>query len=164
MTDTGAAAQNTAAQNTVARNAVARNAVARNKAAVRAFFDRMNAGDVAGAFDLLTDDAAWFSLSTRRFSDRDQMRASIDWVNTELLRAPIQQTITTLTAEDDRVAALTEGHAVTVAGRHYDQAYHFLFEFSGERISRLWEFNDTYHSRTVFALSEAGDLPRTDPA
>ncbi|WP_261553755.1 nuclear transport factor 2 family protein [Frankia tisae] len=136
----------------------------RHKATVRAFFDRMNAGDVAGAFDLLTDDVAWFSLSTRRFSDRDQMRASIEWVNTELLRAPIQQTVTTLTAEDDRVAALTEGHAVTVAGKRYDQAYHFLFQFSGERIGRLWEFNDTYHSRTVFALSEAGDLPRTDPA
>ncbi|MCM3925629.1 nuclear transport factor 2 family protein [Frankia sp. AiPs1] len=154
MTETGPAEHGTAEHGTAARN----------KAAVRAFFDRMNAGDVAGAFDLLTDDAAWFSLSTRRFSDRDQMRASIEWVNTELLRAPIQQTVTTLTAEDDRVAALTEGHAVTVAGRRYDQAYHFLFEFSGERIGRLWEFNDTYHSRTVFALTETGALPRTDPA
>jgi ketosteroid isomerase-like protein len=138
--------------------------VERNKEVVTSFFERMNVGDVAGAFDLLTEEAAWFSLSTRQFSSREHMRAAVNWVNAEVLQAPIVQTITVLTAEDNRVAALSEGHAVTVAGVHYDQAYHFLFEFDGDRIGRLWEFNDTFHSRTVFALDAAGQLPSADHA
>jgi len=125
--------------------------LAQNKAVVTTFFERMNAGDLDGAFELLTPDCAWFSLSTRKFSSREHMRALIGRVNEGMLRAPIVQTITMLTAEENRVAALMEGHAVTVSGAVYDQAYHFLFEFDGPRISRLWEFNDTFHAREVFA-------------
>jgi ketosteroid isomerase-like protein len=133
-----------------------------NKEVVTSFFGRMNVGDVAGAFGLLTDEVAWFSLSTRKFSSRENMLAAINWVNAEVLQAPIVQTVTVLTAEDNRVAALCEGHAVTVGGVRYDQAYHFLFEFDGDRIGRLWEFNDTFHARAVFALDAAGKLPSAD--
>jgi ketosteroid isomerase-like protein len=131
-----------------------------HKAAVRNFFELMNAGDVDGAFALLTPDVTWFSLSTRKFSSREAIKASIEWVNSAALRKPIQQTITVLTAEDNRVAALNEGHAETITGVRYDQAYHFLFEFTDGLISRIWEFNDTYHSRAVFALDENGKLPK----
>lgn len=134
--------------------------LSQHKASVRTFFERMNAGDVDGAFALLTPDVAWFSLSTRQFSSREAIKASIEWVNSVALRRPIQQAITVLTAEENRVAAMNEGHAETVNGVEYNQAYHFLFEFTGGLISRVWEFNDTYHSRTVFALDENGKLPK----
>jgi ketosteroid isomerase-like protein len=131
----------------------------RNKAVVTQFFERMNAGDLDGSFRLLADDCLWFSLSSRKFSGKEQMRATIAHVNAALLRAPIVQTIIVLTAEDNRVAALTEGTAEAPSGNRYDQRYHFLFELADGLITRLWEFNDTFHAREFFSLNEEGRIP-----
>ena len=130
-----------------------------NKAVVTQFFERMNAGDVDGSFGLLADECTWFSLSSRKFSGKEQMRAMIRHVNEAMLRAPIVQTVITLTAEENRVAALTAGAAEGLNGARYDQRYHFLFEFADGMITRLWEFNDTFHSREFFSLSDEGRLP-----
>jgi hypothetical protein len=54
---------------------------ARNKAVVTEFFERMNAGDLGRSFSLLADDCAWISLSSRKFSGKEQMRAMIAHVN-----------------------------------------------------------------------------------
>ena len=132
---------------------------ARNKAVVIQFFERMNAGDLDGSFGLLADDCTWFSLTSRRFSGKEQMRTMIAHVNDTVLRAPIVQTITVLTAEENRVAALTDGAAEALNGTRYDQRYHFLFEFADGLISRLWEFNDTFHAREFFSLNAEGRVP-----
>ena len=132
---------------------------ARNKAVVTQFFERMNAGDLDGSFGLLADDCTWFSLSSRRFSGQEQMRAMIAHVNETVLRAPIAATITVLTAEENRVAALTDGAAEALNGTRYDQRYHFLFEFADGLISRLWEFNDTFQAREFFTLNAEGRVP-----
>jgi hypothetical protein len=132
---------------------------ARNKAVVTQFFERMSAGDLDGSFGLLADDCTWFSLSSRRFSGKEQMRAMIAHVNEAMLRAPIVQAITALTAEENRVAALTEGAAEALNGTRYDQRYHFLFEFTDGLITRLWEFNDTFHAREFFSLNQEGWIP-----
>jgi ketosteroid isomerase-like protein len=131
----------------------------RNKAVVTRFFERMNAGDLDGSFRLLANDCLWFSLSSRKFSGKEQMRATIAHVNEAMLRAPIEQTIVVLTAEENRVAALTEGTAEALNGTRYDQRYHFLFEFADGLITRLWEFNDTFHAREFFSLNEEGHVP-----
>jgi len=132
---------------------------ARNKAVVTQFFERMNAGDLDGSFALLTDDCTWFSLSSRRFSGKEQMRAMIAHVNEAMLRAPIVQTVIVLTAEQNRVAALTDGTAEALNGTRYDQRYHFLFEIADGMITRLWEFNDTFHAREFFSLNAEGRIP-----
>jgi ketosteroid isomerase-like protein len=133
--------------------------IARNKAVVTQFFERMNAGDLDGSFGLLADECAWFSLSSRRFSGKEQMRAMIRQVNETMLRAPIVQAIAVLTAEDNRVAALTEGTAEGLHGARYEQRYHFLFELADGMITRLWEFNDTFHAREFFSLTDQGQVP-----
>ena len=132
---------------------------ARSKAVVTEFFERMNAGDLDGSFRLLADDCRWFSLSSRRFSAKEEMRATIAHVNEAMLRAPIVQTVIVLTAEENRVAALTEGTAEGLNGARYDQRYHFLFELADGLITRLWEFNDTFHAREFFSLNEEGRVP-----
>ena len=119
----------------------------------------MNVGDLDGSFGLLADDCTWFSLSSRRVSGKEQMRAMIAHVNETVLRAPIAATITVLTAEENRVAALTDGAAEALNGTRYDQRYHFLFEFADGLIRRLWEFNDTFHAREFFALNAEGRVP-----
>jgi uncharacterized protein len=131
----------------------------RSKAVVTQFFERMNAGDLGGSFALLADDCLWFSLSSRKFSAKEQMRATIARVNETMLRAPIVQTVIVLTAEENRVAALTDGTAEGINGTWYDQRYHFLFELTDGLITRLWEFNDTFHAREFFSLNEEGRVP-----
>ena len=132
---------------------------ARNKAVVTQFFERMNAGDLDGSFGLLADDCTWFSLSSRRFSGKEQMRAMIAHVNETVLRAPLAATVTVLTTEENRVAALTAGAAEALNGTRYNQRYHFLFEFADGLISLLWEFNDTFHAREFFSLNAEGRVP-----
>ena len=77
-------------------------------------------------------------------------------VNESMLRAPIAQTVIMLTAEENWVAALAEGTAEGINGSRYDQRYHFLFELADGLITRLWEFNDTFHAREFFSLNEEG--------
>jgi ketosteroid isomerase-like protein len=134
--------------------------LSQNKEIVIQFFERMNAGDLDGSFDLLTDDCTWFSLSSRRFSSKEEMRTMISRVNETVLRAPIVQTISMLTAEENRVAALTAGAAESLSGARYEQRYHFLFELADRRITRLWEFNDTFHAREFFSLNQEGRVPQ----
>jgi uncharacterized protein len=130
-----------------------------NKAVVIQFFERMNAGGLDGSFGLLADDCLWFSLSSRKFSGKEQMRATIAHVNEAMLLAPIAQTVIVLTAEENRVAALTDGTAEGINRSRYDQRYHFLFELADGVITRLWEFNDTFHAREFFSLNEEGRVP-----
>jgi ketosteroid isomerase-like protein len=80
------------------------------------------------------------------------------------LKAPIQQQIMFVTAEDDRVAMVTEGHALTVGGVTYNNMYHLLFQFDGDRIVHVWEFNDTAHSKQVFRRDADGTLDLTSLA
>jgi uncharacterized protein len=129
-----------------------------NKQVVEAFLGRMSAGDVEGAFSLLAEGATWFSLSTRETVDALEMRPAIEWVFTSALQAPIQQRVLIMTAEDDRVAVVSEGHAVTVTGINYDNMYHFLFQLSDGLITHLWEFHDTAHARSVLRRGEGGTL------
>jgi uncharacterized protein len=130
----------------------------RNKHSVQSFLDLLGAGDIEAAFASLTEDATWFSLSTRTHVHRDEMKDAIARTFSSLLQAPIQQQVTTMTAEDQRVAVMSEGHAVTVDGVRYDNLYHFLFELREGMITRIWEFNDTAHVRDVLRRGEGGAL------
>jgi ketosteroid isomerase-like protein len=129
-----------------------------NKELTAQFIERMNEGDIDGAFALLTDDATWFTLSTRQHVPKEQMRAAIELTTGSMLQAPVRQHVTITTAEDDRVAVMSEGHAVTIEGTPYDNLYHLLFELRDGRIARIWEFNDTAHVRDVLRRGEGGTL------
>jgi ketosteroid isomerase-like protein len=135
--------------------------IEQNKAVVRAFFDHMNRGDVPAAFALLSEDSTWFSLGQRRDVPREEMRAMIGWANEQVLQSPVVQTLQLLTAEQDRVSVLSEGHAVSAAGIPYDNSYHFLFQLREGLITRVWEYNDTYLGRQVFARKADGSLDVT---
>jgi ketosteroid isomerase-like protein len=136
----------------------ARSVIERNKSVVSTFFDRMSAGDVDGAFELVADGATWFSLSTREHADAAAIKPTIQRVFDSMLRAPIQQRVLIMTAEDDRVAAVTEGHAVTVDGINYDNMYHFLFVLADGLIAAIWEFNDTAHAGSVLRRGPGGEV------
>jgi ketosteroid isomerase-like protein len=82
----------------------------------------------------------------------------IGWANEQVLQAPVVQTLQLLTAEEDRVSVLTEGHAVSRSGAPYDNLYHFLFQLRDGLITRVWEYNDTHLGHEVFARKADGSL------
>jgi uncharacterized protein len=139
-------------------------ALDRNKRTTTRFLDLMSAGDVDEAFTLLTEDCTWFSLSTRRHAPASEIYDALRWINSSALKAPIMQQLMFVTAEDDRVAVVSEGYAVTVGGVTYNNLYHFLFQFAGERIAHIWEFNDTAHSQQVFQRGPDGTVGLTSEA
>jgi ketosteroid isomerase-like protein len=133
-----------------------------DKQVVVSFLERMSAGDIGGAFELIGDDATWFSLSSRRHVDAQSMRPAIETVFGTMLEAPIRQQVLLMTAEDDRVAVVSEGHAVTLDGVPYENMYHFLFQLRDGRIVAVWEFNDTAHATAVLRRGPDGGLGLPD--
>lgn len=132
--------------------------IEQNKELVRGFMDLLSKGEVDEAFTRLADDADWFSLSSRQFNPKAQIQAMIHHVYANMLRAPIVQTIISMTAEDDRVAVQSEGRSETTSGVRYDNLYHFLFQIRDDKICRLWEYTDTKLSHDVLVAPAAGAL------
>ena len=131
---------------------------AENKLVVASFLERLSRGEIDRAYELIAPGATWFSLSTRTHVDALETKAQIEWAFGTALTSPIRQEVLVMTAEDDRVAVLSEGHAQTVDGVAYDNMYHFLFELNEGLITRIWEFNDTQHVREVLRRGEGGTL------
>lgn len=116
-----------------------------NKQIILAFFETMNEGDLPGCFALLSDDYEQFILSTREWWSKETFVRMVREGRSEggLFSSPVQMQVHQLTAESDRVSALTEGHAVTRDGIPYDNLYHHLFQLENGLIRRAWEYNDT---------------------
>jgi ketosteroid isomerase-like protein len=138
--------------------AVAPDPLAANKAVVATFFDRMSSGDVHGAFALVAGGATWFNLGSRRHGDAAALEPTIQRLFDTALQGPIRQQILIATAEEDRVAVVTEGHAMTLDGVAYDNMYHFLFRLAAGLITEVWEFNDTAHVNAVLLPAAVGTL------
>jgi len=68
-----------------------------------------------------------------------------------VLDGPVRQEVDHVTAEDDRVAVMSRGFAVTRAGARYDNLYHFLFRLENGLIDTVWEYNDTALIAHLFA-------------
>ena len=66
-------------------------------------------------------------------------------------------TIRALTAEEDRVSAVVDGHARRKTGVDYNNNYHFLFTIADGTITAIREYHDTRYAAGVW--SEFGTMP-----
>lgn len=122
-----------------------------SKRIVLGFFENLNAGNAAAAFDALSDKATWwlagsFPLSGTRTKAQfvellGQLGAAID--------GALSLRVKGVTAEGDRVAVEAESFAKMKSGKTYQNRYHFLCEVSGGKIQAVREYLDTAHANDV---------------
>ncbi|GLS18874.1 hypothetical protein GCM10007874_18910 [Labrys miyagiensis] len=126
------------------------------KEVVRQFFLRNSAGEIPRAVALFRDDATYWLPTTRETLGTDKLPEALKFVQSRL-DGPIRYEIGTMVAEPKRIAVQLEGFAKTVEGAAYNNLYHVYFEFEGEKIVRVREYNDTAH---VFDTLRAGQRRR----
>lgn len=119
----------------------------RNVELVRQFCDHVSKGDFKKLGEAFTDDAIWWSRLGEH--TKDQWVASLEMLSSAAETPPAMK-ILTLTAQDNRVAAEVDGRMQMKDGRVYDNAYHYLFVFEGDKIKLVRDHMDTAHTLSVF--------------
>ncbi len=118
---------------------------ARNIAAVRAFFDAMNNGDVAGIVDTYAEDGTLTTMGRTLISgtfDKPRVTMAAGRIF-EAFPQGITFTIHTITAQDDRVAVEASSCGMHVSGREYRNQYHFLARLRDGKLVEWKEYADT---------------------
>jgi ketosteroid isomerase-like protein len=124
-----------------------------NKKLASDFFGRFTANDVAGALDMMSDDATWWIAGkpalTRNSGDHDKAQIAQTFYNmTGRLKNGLKMTVKNVIAEDDQVAIELESYGELQNGRIYNNEYHVLMTIRDGKISKVREYLDTQH---VFA-------------
>ena len=116
----------------------------------RAFFQRFNDNDVAGAVELLADDATWWlagkpdKLPGTGLLNKAQI-TDVFRRMTARLPEGLRMTVKGTVAEGDRVAVEVVSHGVLSNGRVYENEYHMLITLRAGRIAAVKEYYDSHH-------------------
>lgn len=126
-----------------------------NKALSRELFARFTAGDLAGALDLLSDDAVWSIPGKPELlpaaGDHPKKRLPRFFADMwSRLENGLAMTVVGAIAEGDQVAIEVESSGDLKNGRQYRQRYHFLITCREGKIVRLVEYLDTQHVHAVW--------------
>lgn len=119
-----------------------------NKQTIRNWFDAVNAADEPAILKLLTDDFLFKAMARSpkwliyRWN-RQQFAAAPKAMST-LLRTPIVMEIVGMIGEGDEVAVEAQTDAELMNGKHYNNAYHFVFVLRDGLISQVREYCCTY--------------------
>jgi ketosteroid isomerase-like protein len=121
-----------------------------NAQLARAFFQRFNDNDVAGAVELLADDATWWlagkpdKLPGVGLLSRAQI-VDVFRRMTAQLPEGLRMTVKGTVAEGDHVAVEVESHGKLKNGRVYENQYHLLMRIRGDKIAAVKEYYDSHH-------------------
>jgi ketosteroid isomerase-like protein len=121
-----------------------------NKHLARQFIDCFNANDIAGALDLMTEDATWWiagkpeQLPAAGLYNKQKIARLLYNMASQLANG-LKMTVKSLMAEDEKVAMEVESYGELRNGRVYNQQYHFLLMMREGRIEAIKEYLDTQH-------------------
>ncbi len=122
--------------------------IAANKETVARYFAAQSSGNLHQGLALLADDAIWTVPGDWEMAGtftKAQMAKLMDGLN--LFEGGLQFTHHSITAEDDRVAVLTEVNGKLKDGRLYNNTVFFLFTIAKGRIQGVTEVVDSHRSR-----------------
>jgi uncharacterized protein len=129
--------------------------IEQNKAAAVEFFARLSDKDIAGALDLMTEDATWLlpgkpeNMPSAGLYTKDRL-AKLFHIMFKQLKNGLKMTVKSSIGEGDKVALEAESYGELTNGRIYSQSYHFLMEFRDGKISGVREYLDTQHAFAVW--------------
>ena len=115
-----------------------------NKKIVKSFFESLSSGTNT-YLDYYTDESEIWTAGQNAIGGR-RTKAEVESFADGILSAfpeGIRFEITSMIAEDDRVAAEVKGDAVHASGLVYQNEYHFLVTLKDNKIIELKEYMDT---------------------
>ena len=116
--------------------------------AALSYFDRVIKGDLEGAMAMLSDSATMW-VPDRGTMSKAQIRELLTFARTNFKSAPVFKAIGS-TAEGSRVAHECELGVDLKSGKRYENKYHVLFEFDGDKIKSIREYTDSAPARAAF--------------
>ena len=121
-----------------------------NKRIVSEWFARLDAGDVAGALDMLSEEATWWIAGAIEKTPgsgehtKEQARRLLSGMGRQL-KDGLRMTVRGMIAEGDRVAAEVTSRGELHGGKVYANEYHFALTLRDGKITRVREYMDTKH-------------------
>jgi ketosteroid isomerase-like protein len=104
--------------------------------------------------EMMTDDATyWVQGKPHLFpaaGEKSREEILKYMATPSIFKDGLAQKIGEVTAEGDRVAVEVETKGVAPNGKLYNNTYHYLFIFRGDKILRVKEYVDTYHAAEIF--------------
>lgn len=104
-------------------------------------------GDIEEGFDLLSDDFTYWSNSTGRHCDRDELRRISEWIKSMVT---ISFEMISCINEGESVVIEAKPDGVTAAGVQYDSPIAFIFETRDGLITSMREYGDTRLVKEAF--------------
>lgn len=126
-----------------------------NKQVARRFYERFDANDIDGVLDTMAEDLRFW------IAGKPGSNPSIGWhTKAEMARmfrgmtgqmpTGLRMTVTSLIAEDDKVALEVSSHGELRDGRVYENEYHALITVRDGKIAEVKEYMDTHHVQSVW--------------
>jgi ketosteroid isomerase-like protein len=125
-----------------------------NKQMVLSFFENLSAGRLDAALDLLDEDAVWWVSGNPDYLPlagtyrKKELVGMVAMVGAAMPNG-IRLTVTSSTAEDDRVAVEAHVEGVSPKGKVYDNRNFFAVEVHDDKIRSVREYFDTTHTNEV---------------
>jgi ketosteroid isomerase-like protein len=103
--------------------------------------------------EFLTEDAEYHLiarlLNIGPFQGRSAVAGQFVPMIKQLFPSGLNLTIDNVIAEGNYVAIEGHSNAQAANGKTYANAYHFLFEFKGDKICKVKEYNDSHYAKEV---------------
>jgi ketosteroid isomerase-like protein/quinol monooxygenase YgiN len=127
-----------------------------NKAQVEEFYRLISAGEDERAVQILADDAVWQEVATSipLTMSKQQVLQGFRSMRGLLVDGRYEFTPVGFLQEGNKVAVELESRAVTKAGKKYNNKYHLVWEFRGEKAHRVRGYCDRAHSIEVLVPSK----------
>jgi uncharacterized protein len=126
-----------------------------NKKTASEFAARFSANDMAGALDMIADDATWWvagkpgQVPGAGLFYREQVAGLFRRMAEQFPRG-LRMTIKSMIAEGEKVAVELESYGELANGRVYNNEYHMLLTIRRGKIAAMREYHDTQHKVATF--------------